>query len=111
MCRAFVAMSIDSLLPDLPRPLCQYEVTVSVPRGDGDEDEVLLPPGGRAVVELAAAAVAADGWTGQAVVSMLVDVPSECGALAAGMAVARVLDTGNGAVSVTADSVRPGGTR
>ncbi len=43
-------------------------------------------------MELAAAAVAADGlmsaWTReQAVVSMLVDMPSECGALAAGMAV------------------------
>jgi hypothetical protein len=60
-----VVVNEYTLLPDLPRPMRRYQVTVTLPRPDGDE--TLLPPGGQAVVELAAAAVAAEGlltaWT------------------------------------------------
>ena len=48
-----------TLLPDIPRPLPRYQVTVTLPRAAGND--ALLPPGAQAVVELAAVAVAAEG--------------------------------------------------
>lgn len=42
-----------TLLPDLPGSKRSYQVTVTLPRPDGDE--ALLPPEGQAVIELAAA--------------------------------------------------------
>lgn len=102
-------MSADPLFPDLPRPLRRYTVTVIVQRDDADA--ALVPPGGHAVLELAAAAVAAAGvqsvWTcSQTVLSMLLDAESKGAALDAGVAVARVLGGGDGAVTVTAEPVR-----
>jgi hypothetical protein len=81
-------------------------VTVTLSRPD--RDEALLPPGGQAVAELAAAAIAAQGlltaWTrAQSLVSMVVELPSTADALAAGVAVARVLGGSNVAASVTAE--------
>jgi hypothetical protein len=54
-----VSVSEYTLLPDVPCPLRKYQVTVTLPRPDGEE--ALLPPGGQAAAELAAAAIAAEG--------------------------------------------------
>ena len=72
-----------------------------------------MPPAGQAAVELAAAAIAANGlltaWScTQTTVSMTVELPSVADALSAGVAVARVLGGGDGIASVTAEPV---GTR
>jgi hypothetical protein len=60
-----VIVSEYTLLPEVPRPRRRYEVTVTLPRPTGVEP--LLPPVGQAAVELAAAAIAAEGlltaWT------------------------------------------------
>ena len=74
--------------------------------------EALLPPGGQAAVDMAAAAIAADGlltaWTcRQSVVSVIVDLPSMADALAAGAQMARVLGSGDGLASVTAQPIAP----
>jgi hypothetical protein len=95
-----------ALPPDVSGPR-RYAVTVAVPR-TGDWDDALLPPDGHAMLQLAAAAVAADGlvsaWTcSQTVVSMVVNAPGKRDAVNAGAAVASVLDGGDGAVSVTAE--------
>jgi hypothetical protein len=100
-----------TLLPEVPHPPLTYQVTVTLPRPD--RDEVLLPPGGHAAVELAAAVIAAHGlltaWTcTQSVVSMIVELPSLADALAAGVAVAQVLGGGDGMASVTAERVATG---
>jgi hypothetical protein len=92
-------------LPKIPRPRRRYEVTVTPPRPTGVE--ALLPPGGQVAVELAIAAIAAEGlltaWTcKQSVVSTTVDLPSLADTLAAGAQVARVLGSGDGLASVTA---------
>jgi hypothetical protein len=91
-----------------PLPLRTFQVTVTLPRPDGDHE--LLPPGGQAAVELAAAAIGAGGlltaWTcTQSTVSMTVELRSVADALAAGVSVARVLDGGDGMSSVTAEPV------
>jgi hypothetical protein len=103
-----VVVNEYTLLPDLARPMRRYQVTVTLPRLD--RDEVLLPAGGQVAVELAAAAIAAEGlltaWTHtQSVVSMIVELPSMADALAAGVAVARVLENGDGTASVAAEPV------
>ena len=95
-------------LPEVPRPRRRYEVTVTLPRPTGVE--ALLPPGGQAAVDMAAAAIAAEGlltaWTcRQSVVSMIVDLPSMADALAAGAQMARVLGSGDGLASVTAQPI------
>lgn len=77
-----------TLLPDLPSPMRRFQVTVTLPWAVGDQP--LHPPQGQAVVELAAAAVAAEGlltaWTRtKSVVSMIVELPSMADALAAGL--------------------------
>lgn len=87
-------MNEYTLLPDLPCPRRRYHVTVTLPRPDGDE--VLLPPGGQAAIELTAAVIAVEGllttWTcTKSVVSMIVEQPSVADALEAGVAVTRVL--------------------
>ena len=97
-----------TLLPEVPRPLRKYQVTVTLPRPEATE--TLLPPQSQAVVELTAAAIAAEGlltaWTcTQSVVSMIVELPSMTDALAAGVAVARALDGGDGRASVIAEPV------
>jgi hypothetical protein len=102
-----------TLLPDLPSPMRRYHVTVTLPQADGDaddDDEVLSPPGGRAVIQLTAAVIAADGLLtasacAQSVVSMIVELPSVADALQAGVAVARVLQRGDGMASVIAEPV------
>jgi hypothetical protein len=83
-------------------------VTVRLPRPTGIE--ALLTPGGQAAVDMAAAAIAAEGlltaWTcRQSVVSMIVDLPSMADALAAGARVAGVLGSGDGLASVTAQPI------
>jgi hypothetical protein len=54
-----------TLLPDLPCSMRRYHVTVTLPRPHGDE--ALVPAEGQAVIELTAAAIAAEGlltaWT------------------------------------------------
>ena len=80
-------------------------MTVTVPRPTGVE--ALLPPDGQAALDMAAAAIAAEGlltaWTcRQSVVSMIVDLPSMADALAAGARVAGVLGSCEGLASVTA---------
>jgi hypothetical protein len=97
-----------TLLPDLPCPMRRYRVTVTLPRPDGDES--LLPPGSQAVLELTAAATAAEGlltaWTcTHSVVSMIVEQRSLIDALETGVAVARALQSGDGTASVTAEPV------
>ena len=83
-------------------------MTVTLPRPTGVE--ALLPSGGQAAVDMAAAAIAAEGlltaWTcRQSVVSMIVDLPSMADALAAGAQMARVLGSGDGLASVTAQPI------
>jgi hypothetical protein len=86
---------------------------VTLPEADGDADDddaVLWPPGGRAVLQLTAAVIAADGLLtastcAQSVVSMIVELPSVADALQAGVAVARVLQRGDGLASVIAEPV------
>jgi hypothetical protein len=73
-------------LPEVPCPRRRYEVTVTLPRPT-DVDALL--PGGQAAVDIAAAAIAAEGlltaWAcRQSVVSIIVDLPSMADALAAG---------------------------
>lgn len=103
-------MNEYTLLPDLPRSLRRYQVSVTLPRPGGNDALVL--PEGQAVVELTAAAVLAEGlvtaWTGtKSVVSMVVELPSVADALEAGVAVARVLQGGAGVASVTAEPITP----
>jgi hypothetical protein len=81
-------------------------VTVTLPRSD--EDDALLSGG--QVAELAAAAVVAEGlvtaWTcTQSVVSLIVESPTMADALAAGVALARVIGGGDGFASITAEPV------
>lgn len=100
-------MDADGLFPELPRSPRRYEVTVTVPRAGSDEDDALVPPGGQEVLQLAAAAVAAQGVLSaftkhKTVLSMVLEAASGGDALAAGVAVARVLDSG-GALAVTAE--------
>ena len=106
-CAYRVGVSEYTLLPDVPCPLRRYQVTVTLPRQD--QDEAVLPPGGRAAVEMAAAAEAhglVTVWTcAQLVVSMIVELPSMADALAAGVAVARVLKGGDGMGSVTVEPI------
>ena len=83
-------------------------MTVTLPRPAGVE--ALLPPGSQAAVDMTAAAIAAEGlltaWTcRQSVVSMIVDLPSMADALTAGAQMARVLDSGDGLASVTAQPI------
>jgi hypothetical protein len=64
---------------EVPHPRRTHEVTVTLPRPTGVE--ALLPPGGQAAVDMAAAAIAAEGlltaWTcRQSMVSMIMDLPS-----------------------------------
>jgi hypothetical protein len=97
-----------TLLPDLPCPMRRYHVTVMLPRSDTGEPP--SPSGGLAMLELAAAAIAADGLLTasagtQSVVSMVVELPSVADALGAGVAVARVLQGADGMASVTAEPV------
>jgi len=99
-----------TLLPDLPTPVRRYHVTVMLPRPDGDEP--LSPGGGQALIQLTAAAIAAQGLLtastcAQSVVSMIVELPSVADALEAGVAVARLLHGGHGMASVTAEPVAP----
>lgn len=101
-------MNEYTLLPDLPCPMRRYHVTVTLPRPEGEES--LLPAGGQAVIQLTAAAIAAEGLltasTGtQSVVSMIVELRSVADALEAGVAVARFLHGGDGMTSVTAEPV------
>jgi hypothetical protein len=96
-----------TLLPDIPCPLRRYLVTVTLRRPDGDD---ALLAGGQAIAELAAAAVVADGlvtaWTcTQSLLSMIMELPSTADALAAGVALARVLGGPDGTASVTAEPV------
>ena len=102
-CAYRVGVSEYTLLPDVPCPLRRYQVTVTLPRQDRDE---AMPPGGEAAVEMAAAAEAqglVTVWAcTQLVVSMIVELPSAADALAAGVAVARALQGGDGMASVTA---------
>jgi hypothetical protein len=103
-----VAVSEYTLLPDVPCPLRRYLVTVTLKRSD--RDDALLAAGGQAVAELAAAAVVADGlvtaWTcTQSLVSMVVELQCTADALAAGVALARVLGGADGTASVTAEPV------
>jgi hypothetical protein len=81
-------------------------VTVTLPRSD--EEDALLSGGH--VAELAAAAVVAEGlvtaWTcTQSVVSLIVESTTMADALAAGVALARVLGGGDGFASITAEPV------
>lgn len=104
-----MTVSEYTLLPDVPHPRQRFQVTVTLPRLAGDE--VSLPAGTQAVAELAAAAVAAEGlltaWaSAQAIVSMIVELPSQADALAAGLAVAKALGCGHGAASVTVEPTR-----
>lgn len=97
-----------TLLPELPRSMRRYHVTVTLPRPDGDE--ALVAPEGQAVIELTAAAILVEGlltvWTyPRSVVSMIVELPSVADALQAGVAVARALPAGHGMASVTAEPV------
>jgi hypothetical protein len=106
-----MSVSEYTLLPDVPRPLRRYEVTVTIQRPDANE--ALPPPGGQVAAELAAAVIAAEGlltaWTStHSVVSMVVELPSTADALAAGVAVARLLQGGDGIASVKAEPVAPG---
>ena len=83
-------------------------MTVMLRRSDGDD--ALLAAGGQAIAELAAAAVVADGlvtaWTcTQSLVSMIVELPCTADALAAGVALARVLGGRIETASVSADPV------
>ena len=99
-----------TLLPDLPRSMRRYHVTVTLPRPD--RDEALVPPEGQAVIELTAAAILAEGlltaWTcTKPVVSMVVQLPSVAHALEAGAAVARAPLSGDGIAAVTAEPVAP----
>lgn len=101
-------MSEYTLLPDIPCPTRRYLVTVMLRRSDGDDG--LLSAGGQAIAELATAAVVADGlvtaWSGtQSLVSMVVELPCTADALAAGVALARVLGGGDAAASVSAEPV------
>jgi hypothetical protein len=101
-----VVVSEYTLLPDVPYPPRRYQVTVTLPRSD---DEDVLMSGGH-VAELAAAAVVAEGlvtaWTcTQSVVSMIIESPTMADALAAGVALARVLGGGEGIASITAEPV------
>lgn len=105
-------MSEDTLLPDLEMPLRRYTVTVTVPRADDARDDVPQPPGGHDAVQLVAAALCADGvasaWTwSQTIVCMTVEAPRKCDALGTGLALARVLDSGDGRVTVTAEPAMP----
>jgi hypothetical protein len=106
--RAYLGVVSEyTLLPDVPCILRRYTVTVTVPR-NGDWDDALLPPERHTALQLAVTAVEADGlvsaWTcEQAIVSMVVDAARKCDALHAGVAVASVLDCGDGAVTVTAE--------
>jgi hypothetical protein len=95
-----------TLLTDLPISIRRYHVTVTLPRPD--RDEALVPSEGQAVIELTAAGILAEGLlaarTGTtSVVSMVVEQPSVTDALEAGLAVARVLQGGDGMASVTAE--------
>jgi hypothetical protein len=106
-CAYRVGVSEYTLLPDVPCPLRRYQVTVTLPRQD--RDEAALPPGGQAVVEMAAVAEAqglVTVWAcTQLMVSMIVELPSTADALAAGVAVARVLKGGDGMASVTVEPI------
>ena len=71
-----------------------------------------MPPEDQAVIELTAAAILAEGlltaWTcTNSVVSMVVELPSVADALEAGVAVARVLQGGDGTATVTAEPLAP----
>jgi len=97
-----------TLLPDLPYPMRRYQVTVTLSRPD--RDEPVPQPIGQVLLELTAAAIAAEGLLTasagtQSVVSMIVELPSVADALEAGVAVARVLHGGDGMASVTAEPV------
>jgi len=75
-----------------------------------DGNEPLLPPGGQAAAELAGGGKAAEGLLTAAtsthsVVSMIVELPSTADALAAGVAVARLLQGSDGMASVRAEPV------
>lgn len=96
------------LLPDVPSPPRRYLVTITLRRSDLDAD--LSSAGVQAVAELAAAAVVANGlvtaWTcTQSLVSMIVELPCTADALAAGVALARVVGGADGTASVTAEPV------
>lgn len=100
-------MAMDTLLPDVPRPPRRYQVTVTLPRPDGDDGPLLAVV--QAIAELTAAAVAAQGlltaWTSaQAVLSMVVEALCQADALAAGVEVVRALGGELGA-SVEAEPV------
>ena len=104
-------MNEYTLLPDLPTPMRRYHVTVMLPRPDGDEPP--SPGGGQALLQLTAAAIAAQGLLtastcAHSVVSMIVELPSVADALEAGVAVARVLQRTDGTASVTAEPVAAG---
>jgi hypothetical protein len=110
-CRYRAIVNEYTLLPDLPSPMRRYHVTVALPRPDGDE--ALPQPAGHALLTLTAAAIAAQGLLtastcAQSVVSMVVELPCVADALEAGVAVARVLQGGDGMASVTAEPIATG---
>lgn len=110
LCTYGVLVNEYTLLPDLPRAMRRYHVTVTLPRLDGNE--ALVPAEGQAVIELTAAAILAEGlltaWTStKSVVSMVVELPSVADALEAGVTVARVLQASDGTASVTAEPIAP----
>ena len=83
-CTYRVIVNEYTLLPDLPGSKRRYEVTVTLPRPDGNE--ALVPPKSQAVIELAAAAILAEGlltaWTcTNSVVSIVMELPSVADAL------------------------------
>lgn len=96
-------MSDDTLSPlflDLPVTGRPWQVTVSFTRPP-DEDQ-LVPPRGRDMAELAAAAVSAKGLmtafrADRTVLVMTVEAASEAEALAAGTSVVRAIGHGRGA--------------
>ncbi len=97
---------MDDLLPDVPRPVVRYQVKVTLVRAAEGCD----PGEDRALAELAAAALCAEGllgvWSGtQAVLSMVLEAEDDASALAAGVAVVRALGGARGA-SVSAERAR-----
>lgn len=98
----------EILLFDIPRPLCRYQVTVTLKR----EADGCAPDEGQAIAELAVAAVCAEGlltaWSSeQSVFSMLLDAEDDAAALAAGVAMVRAIGGSRGA-SVSAERMPVG---
>jgi hypothetical protein len=99
---------LSSLLRHVVAPPRRYDVTTSLPRAvSAADDEALLPLDSQAALELAAAALYAEGLLAaflcsQTVIMLTVERPSITDALAAGCAVARALGAGEGPALVKA---------